>query len=308
MKVIITEFMDEAALTAFDDRFDVHYDATLVDSPDQMAEMLTNAQAIIVRNRTQVTQAMLDGAPDLRAVGRLGVGLDNIDLDACAARDVAVLPATGANSQSVAEYVLGMSMGLLRSGYWSNADMLSGGWPRGTLGATTELGGKTLGLYGFGNIAQLLAQKARGLDMQIAAFDPFLPDTDPAWQGVERLDADSIFSVPDVLSLHVPLTDQTRGLVNAVRLDQMKSSSVLVNTARGGVVDEQALANALCDGAIAGAALDVFEVEPMTTDSGKHFKDVPNLILTPHIAGVTADANTRVSHVTVQNVINTLVG
>ena len=301
MKVIVSEFMDASALDGFGSQFDVTYEPNLVDNRDKLLSLLTDADAVIVRNRTQVDQEMLDRAPKLRAVGRLGVGLDNIDMAACAARDVSVHPAVGANAEAVAEYVITSALVLGRGAFFANSRMIAGEWPRGAL-MGSEVGGLTLGLYGFGNIARVTAQKARALGMTVLATDPHLDAADPAWEGIENVARDDLLIRSDVLSLHLPLTDETRGLLNAEALGQMKPSAILVNTARGGIVDESALATALKDGALRGAALDVFEDEPLTTAAAEKFRDVPNLILTPHIAGVTEQANVRVSHVTVRNV------
>lgn len=294
-KVVITEFMDEAAVEDLRRDFEVTYDPALVDNP---ALDLSDADAVIVRNRTQIRGALLEGATKLQAVGRLGVGLDNIDLDACASRDIAVFPATGANDLSVAEYVLCTAMALLRGAYCGNARMRAGAWPRQEMSGR-ELSGKTLGLLGYGSIARETARAARALGMQVIAMDPFATNFDGATE-VKTLEA--LAANADVLSLHVPLTDGTRHIIDAGILARMKPNAILVNAARGGVVNEHALVVALKAGTLGGAALDVFETEPMTAESGKVFADVPNLILTPHIGGVTQEANTRVSALTAQNI------
>ncbi|PTX54564.1 (S)-sulfolactate dehydrogenase [Litoreibacter ponti] len=294
-KIIITEFMDEAAVDDLRADFDVTYDPALVDAPDLD---LSEADAVIVRNRTQLRGALLYGASRLKAVGRLGVGLDNIDLDACAARGIKVFPATGANDLSVAEYVLCSAMALLRGAYFGQDRMIAGDWPRQEMSGR-ELSGKTLGLLGYGSIARETARGARALGMQVIAMDPFATNFDGATQ-VDTLDA--LAANADVLSLHVPLTDGTRHIINADALAKMKSDAILINAARGGVVDEAALVAALTSGSLGGAALDVFETEPMTEQSGGAFADTPNLILTPHIGGVTQEANTRVSALTAKNI------
>lgn len=300
-RVVVTEFMDEPALNDFGAGFDVMYAPTLVDDRAAMLAALSGADGVIVRNRTQVDTEFLQAAPQLRAVGRLGVGLDNIDLDACAARGVAVLPATGANAQAVAEYVISAALALTRTALWSTDAMIAGDWPRGTLGRGGEIAGKTIGLIGLGNIAQLVAKSARALGMDVIAHDPHLPASDPAWALARNTSMADLFAGADILSLHVPLTDETRNLIDAGAMEQMRPGAALINTARGGIVDERALSAALVSGKLGGAALDVFDQEPLSRDTASHFADVPNLILTPHIAGVTAEANTRVSTLTVAN-------
>ena len=293
--ILITEFMDESAVDALRGQFDVDYDPALADAQGDIPARLAGARAIIVRNRTKVTADMLDAAPDVKCVGRLGVGLDNIDMDAAKARGVTVYPALGANTLSVSEYVLTTAAVLLRTAYFSNAAMIAGDWPRGALGQGRELSGRTLGLVGFGEIARDCAARAAALGCRIAAFDPFLPADHPAWEIATRMDLNELLASADIVSLHVPLTDGTRHLINADTLATMKPDAILVNAARGGVVDETALAHALREGRLGGAALDTFEVEPLTAEAGEKFKGLTNLILTPHIGGVTADANTRVS-------------
>ena len=301
-KVVITEFMDEAAVDDLRADHSVVYDPKLVDDDARLMAELADADAIIVRNRTQVRGEVLGGAPQLRCVGRLGVGLDNIDLDACKAAGISVHPASGANDLSVAEYVLTSAATLLRRAYFGFDRMVAGDWPRQEMSGG-ELSGKVLGLAGFGSIARETATRARALGMEIAAMDPFVPEGDAAWDGISRFkDLPSLARACDVLSLHVPLTDGTRHMADASIFDAMKPGAVLINAARGGVVDEAALADALRGGTIGGAALDVFEAEPLTAEGAAKFKGLSNLILTPHIAGVTVESNTRVSALTAQNV------
>jgi (S)-sulfolactate dehydrogenase len=292
--ILITEFMDTKAVDELSAKFQTTYAPDLADNQDRIPEMLGDARALIVRNRTQVTVDMLDAAPNLKCVGRLGVGLDNIDLPACEAHGVVVIPATGANNLSVAEYVITNALILLRGAYQSGDAMRAGNWPRMAC-AGREISGKTLGLIGLGAIAQETATMARALGMDICANDPFLAADHPAWSQVQSLDVEGVLKTADVISLHVPLTADTQHLINEDRLAMIKPDTVLINAARGGVVDEDALANSLRAGNLAGAALDVFETEPLTAEASQKFHGISNLILTPHIAGVTVESNIRVS-------------
>ena len=303
MKIVITEFMDEAAVDVLRAGFETRYEPTLVDRRDEMLGQLADIDALIVRNRTKVDVALLDAAPSLKVVGRLGVGLDNIDVDACAARGIGVIPATGANASAVAEYVIGTSMALLRQAYTRSAETAAGKWPRNALSNGRELSGKTLGLIGFGGIGQLTARLAQALGVTVIAYDPMFGADAPVWAatGVARHGMDALLAKADIVSLHVPLVEHTRNLIDTAALAKMKQSAILINTSRGGIVDEAALAQALRDGRLGGAALDVFNQEPLA--AGTPLADVPNLILTPHIAGVTEESNIRVSAV-----IATLVG
>jgi (S)-sulfolactate dehydrogenase len=295
IEVVIAEFMDESAVDTLRQRFAVTYDAGLVDRRGELLERMATAPALIVRNRTQVNAELLAAAPKLRVVGRLGVGLDNIDVAACQARGIEVIPATGANALAVAEYVVAMALVLLRGAYLSTAPITAGEWPRARLSEGREAAGKTLGLVGFGGIGRLTAGMARALGMKTIAYDPLLPADAPAWNetGTGRRTLEALLAEADVVSLHVPLTDATRNLLDGARIAAMKPGAVLINTARGGIVDEAALAASLRTGHLAGAALDVFEREPLP--AGSPLAGVPNLILTPHIGGVTREANARVS-------------
>jgi (S)-sulfolactate dehydrogenase len=299
--------MDEAAVADLSKTFDVTYDASLVDRPDELRALVAEAPALIVRNRTQVRGELLAAGAKLTCVGRLGVGLDNIDVPACQERGIAVYPATGANDLSVAEYVIATAMVLLRNAYFATADVASGAWPRNAL-IGREVSGRRLGLVGHGAIARATAVRARALGMTIGAFDPYLPPDHPAWAEAERLDLAALLATSDVVSLHVPLTDETRNLIDAEAIAGMKDGAILINAARGGVVEESAVCEALKSGRLGGAALDVFAGEPVTAESGKLFVGVPKLILTPHIAGVTEESNVRVSGLIAEKVRQHLEG
>lgn len=305
-RIVISEFMDADAVDRLNRAATVTYDPTLVDDPERLAGLLAEADALIVRNRTQVRGDLLAAGPKLRAVGRLGVGLDNIDQDACRARDIRVIPATGANAAAVAEYVLAAALILVRgAAYRSTEAVLSGAWPRQAC-VGGEVMGRTLALVGFGGIAREVAARARGFGMKLVAYDPLLAADDPAWtaHGVDRLDLPDLLARADILSLHVPLVDATRNLIDAAAIAAMPDGAIVINTARGGVVDEAAVAAALTAGRLGGAALDVFAGEPLA--AGSPLTDVPNLIATPHIAGVTAESNVRVSDLIAEKVLEAL--
>lgn len=300
-EIVISEFMDEAAIRAAFGGRDVLYDPKLVDDAPRLAAAVRDARALIVRNRTQVRGALLEAAPRLEVVGRLGVGLDNIDVAACAARGIAVYPATGANDLSVAEYVITAALMLLRRAWFATARVAAGEWPRTEL-MGRELAGKRLGLVGYGAIARVTGRMARNLGMSVAAYDPLLPADDAAWAHAIRQPLTELLRDSDVVSLHVPLTDATRNMLDARAIATMRRGAILVNAARGGVVDEAALCAALRSGHLGGAALDVFAREPVDAAAGALFAGVPNLVLTPHIAGVTEESNVRVSAVTAEAV------
>ncbi len=306
-RIVVSEFMDARAVARLSARHDVLYDQRLVDDPPRLMAEAGGADVLIVRNRTQVRGELLAALTRCKVVGRLGVGLDNIDVNACAARAIEVIPATGANARSVAEYVITAALLLLRGCYQSSADVATGGWPRIALGNGREVGGKTLGLVGFGSIGRLTAQLARAVAMEVIAVDPVLPADDPAYAetGVRAVTLDELVAEADVVSLHVPLVDATRNLFDAKRMAAMKKGAILINSARGHVVDEAALVAALRSGHLGGAALDVFAEEPVRA-TGHAFAGCPNLLLTPHVAGVTDEANSRVSALIADKVLEAL--
>ncbi len=305
-RVIVTEFMDAPAVARLAARHDVLYDPALVDDPARLRAEAAGCDAIVVRNRTQVRGELLAALARCRVVGRLGVGLDNIDVPGCTARGMQVIPATGANALSVAEYVVTSALVLLRGVYAASAEVAAGRWPRVPLSNGREAGGRTLGLVGFGSIGQTTARLARGLGMRVIAFDAMMDADHPAFADgqVACAGLDEVLQTADVVSLHVPLVDSTRGLLDAERIAAMKRGAVLVNTARGGIVDEVALAEALKRGHLGGAAIDVFGTEPLP--AAPHFEGCPNLILTPHIAGLSAEANERVSSLIAERVLEAL--
>jgi (S)-sulfolactate dehydrogenase len=303
--VVISEFMDEDAIRGILGGLDLYYDPQLVDRRDDLIDAVAQARALIVRNRTQVGAALLDRAPHLRAIGRLGVGLDNIDVAACRARGIAVYPATGANDAAVVEWVIGAMLVLLRGAFASTAAVIAGEWPRTKL-MGREAGGKRLGLVGFGSIGRKVGACAAALGTSVSAHDPYLAADDAAWSQpwgkVTACGLEELLHESDVVSLHVPLTDTTRGLIDARAIGTMKRGALLINAARGGVVDEAALAAALRSGQLGGAALDVFAQEPLSKEQAQVFAGCPNLLLTPHVAGVTVEANSRVSRLVAEKI------
>jgi len=301
-RIVISEFMDMPAVDMLRSKFDVLYAPDYVKQRAELIAGVKDADALIVRNLTQVNREVIDAAPGLRVVGRLGVGLDNIDVAACEARGIKVIPASGANSLSVAEYVVGTAMLLLRTAYQSTAATAGGKWLKVELGRGRETAGKTLGLIGFGGIGQLTAKLAQGLGMNVIAHDINVAADTPVWKqtGVGYRGLDALLAEADVVSLHVPLLDSTRKLFNAANIAKMKAGAVLINTSRGGIVDEAATVAALREGRLGGAAFDVFDKEPLP--DSPLFKDVPNLLLTPHVAGVTAESNDRVSNMIAREV------
>lgn len=301
--LLICEFMDAAAVDRLRASHEVDYRPELVDQPALLAQAAASCDALIVRNRTQVRGELLASLERCRVVGRLGVGLDNIDVAACEARGIAVIPATGANALSVAEYVVATTMLLLRGAYGSTAQVAAGVWPRAALGQGRETSGKTLGIIGFGSIGRMVTGLAQSLGMKVIGYDALLPAGGPVWReaGVASMNLDELVAQADVVTLHVPLVEATRGLFGADRIAAMKPGGILINTSRGQVVDAAAVAAALRSGHLGGAALDVFDAEPLPVSP--QLQDCPNLLLTPHISGVSAESNERVSALIADRVI-----
>ena len=292
--ILITEFMDEDAVNLLKKKYDVYYDISLAEDSNSLVKLVNKMKALIVRNKTLVTRELIENAPNLTCVGRLGVGLDNIDLNACEEQNITVYPASGANSHSVAEYVICASMLLLRKAYFKKNEMIAGNWPRQE-SSGSEVYGKTLGLIGFGDIAQKTRDLALGLGIKTVAYDPYLDKDSNVWKETKNLLLDNLLSISDIISLHIPLNKETKNLIDEKKLRLIKNSSIIINTSRGGIIDENSLAKLLKENKIGGAALDVFNKEPINKVNAKKFEGLDNIILTPHIGGVTKESNERVS-------------
>jgi D-3-phosphoglycerate dehydrogenase len=290
--VLVTDKVSESGLAPLrkDERFEI---VKIDDSSDPaFAEALPRAQGLIVRSATKVRQDLLDRASSLRVIGRAGVGIDNIDLSAATGRGIAVMNAPAGNTVSAAELTLALILSIVRRVSEADASVRAGEWARSRFKGA-ELRGRTLGLVGAGRIGGEVATRCRAFGMNVVVFDPYLTTERAAELRVEPAELDEVLARADVLSLHVPLTDATRGMIDADALARMKRGSFLVNVARGGVVDEDALADALESGHLAGAALDVFAREPLEAES--RLRKAPNLVLTPHLGASTSEAQELVA-------------
>lgn len=263
-----------------------------VGDPAALRRALPRAHALLVRSDTEVTAELIGLGERLRVIGRAGIGVDNIDVPAATRRGIAVLNAPGANTVSAAEHTFAVLLALVRRVPWAAQSMRAGAWDRKTFGGT-ELRGKVLGVVGLGRIGAHVAGIARAFGMKVVAHDPYLTEQRARALAVELTALDDLLGQADVVTLHLPLTNGTRHLMDAARLATMKPTAVLVNTARGGLVDEAALLEAVTGGKIGGAALDVFTEEPLPADSPLRRSD--RIILTPHLAGSTAEAQERVA-------------
>jgi D-3-phosphoglycerate dehydrogenase len=274
-------------------------------TPDQIKEKIANFDIVIVRSRTKITKEMIGRASKCKIIARVGVGLDNIDTEAAKAKGIRVINAVEGAMNAVAELVLGLMLSLAREIPRADREIRNGKWLKKEL-MGSELSGKYLGIVGLGNIGKRLAKLARALNMNIIGFDVIpIPDDFARDVGLIKADIDTLLSSADYVSFHVPFTETTHHLVNAKRLGTMKKTAYIINTSRGEIIDEDALYDALQQGTIAGAALDVFEKEPAT---GNKLATLPNVICTPHIGAQTKEAQTLAANVIGEKIIMILRG
>lgn len=274
-------------------------------TPDQIKEKISNFDIVVVRSRTKITKEMIDRATQCKIIARVGVGLDNIDVDAAKAKGIRVINAVEGAMNAVAELVLGLMLSLAREIPRADREIRNGNWLKKEL-MGSELSGKYLGIVGLGNIGKRLAKLARGLNMNIIGFD-VMPIADDFARdvGLIKADIDTLLSSADYISFHVPLTETTHHLVNSKRISTMKKTAYIINTSRGEIIDEDALHDALKEGKIAGAALDVFEKEPAV---GNKLATLPNIVCTPHIGAQTKEAQTLAANVIGEKIIMILRG
>ena len=259
---------------------------------DELARAIEEADAVLVRSATKITRESLARAGRLKVIGRAGVGVDTIDVEAATERGIAVLTAPSGNTISAAELTLALLLALVRRIPWADRSMKDGAWDRKSFSGT-ELYGKTLGLVGAGRIGGEVAKRTRAFGMHVVCFDPYLTSDRAKALDVELVALDDLLRRADVVSLHVPLTESTAGLIGEREIALMRPGSFVVNASRGGVVDESALVQALADGRLGGAALDVYEQEPLPKDHP--LRALPNVVLTPHLGASTAEAQQNVA-------------
>lgn len=261
-------------------------------SADELAQIITDYDALIVRSKTKVTADLIERARMLRVVGRAGTGVDNIDVAAATRRGIVVMNAAAGNTITTAEHTWAMLMALARQIPQAVASTKAGRWEKNRF-LGVELRGKTLGIIGLGRIGSAVAERARAFGMTILAYDPYFTPEAAREMGIEMLTLDEIFPRADFITVHTPLTEDTRGIINSAAIEKMKPGVRLINCARGGLIDERALANALGSGRIAGAALDVFEQEPTSPDNPLLAFD--QVIATPHLGASTTEAQVSVA-------------
>lgn len=291
-RVLVTDKLSSAGLEIIEQESDITLDARTGLSPEEVREALKSADGIIIRSGTSLTAELLDGQPQLKVIVRAGVGVDNIDLDAATREGIVVMNTPAGNTISTAEHTITMLMALSRNIGPASANMRSGNWDRKKF-TGSQLAGKTLGIIGLGRIGHAVAARARGLEMKVVGYDPFLTAERAAEQGIELCrDVDTLVGQVNYVTVHTPLTEETRGLINAERIAKMKKDVRIINCARGGIVDENDLADAIESGHVAGAALDVFTDEP---PGESRLVQMPNVLCTPHLGASTDEAQEMVA-------------
>jgi len=274
-------------------------------TPEQIAEKIGNFEVVVVRSRTKITRELIEKADKCKILARVGVGLDNIDQDTAKEKNIRVLNAVEGAITAVAELVIGLMLSMAREIPRADREIRNGNWIKKEL-MGSELKGKYLGIVGLGNIGKRLGRLARALNMNIIGYDVVPIDDEFSKEvGLMKADLDTLLSSADYVSFHVPLLDSTHHMINAEKLKMMKNTTRIINTARGGVIDEEALYNALKDGSLAGAALDVFEAEPAT---GNKLTTLPNFIATPHMGAQTKEAQLLAANVIAEKIIQVLRG
>ncbi|WP_224824164.1 phosphoglycerate dehydrogenase [Cognatishimia sp. MH4019] len=291
-KVLVSDKLSETAVQIFRDRgIDVDFEPGLGKDKDRLLEVIGQYDGLAIRSATKVTEKILAAADNLKVIGRAGIGVDNVDREAASKKGVIVMNTPFGNMITTAEHAIAMMMSVARQIPEANASTHAGKWEKSRF-MGVELTNKTLGVIGAGNIGGIVCDRARGLKMKVIAYDPFLSEEKAAKMGVEKVELEELLPRADFITLHVPKTEQTANMLTAERIASMKKGVRIVNCARGGLVDEDALAEALKSGHVAGAAFDVFAVEPATESP---LFNLPNVVVTPHLGAATTEAQENVA-------------
>ncbi len=301
-RILISDKLGKAGLDRLDDIEDVSYNMKTGLSEDELITIIPNYDALIIRSGTQVTADILAAANKLKVVGRAGIGVDNIDIPAATLRGVIVMNTPGANSVATAEQTMALMLAASRHTASAHASLLAGEWKRSQF-VGTELFGKTLGIVGFGRIGRLVAERALAFGMEVIAYDPFVSEEVGREMGVTLVDLEDLLPEAHIITLHTAVTPETTRMINANALNQMKDGVILVNVARGKLVDEAALADALKSGKVKTAAIDVYSQEPPVNNP---LIGLPNVLHTPHLGASTVEAQRNVARQMVDQVVDAL--
>jgi D-3-phosphoglycerate dehydrogenase len=303
MKILISDNLSKVGVDLLrrQERFQVDVNTGL--KPEELKQIIGVYDALIVRSETKVSAEIIGAADNLKVIGRAGTGVDNIDVPAATARGIVVMNAAGGNSVTTAEHTISLMMSLARKIPQAHAKLKAGKWDKKSF-MGTELAGKTLGIIGLGNIGKIVASRAQGLAMKVVAYDPFITRDVALRAGIELASLDEIFERSDFITIHTPLTEETRGVIGQSAFAKMKSGVRIINCARGGLVDERALYDAIKSGKVAGAALDVFEQEPLPADHP--LLTLEEVVVTPHLGASTREAQEAVAVTIAETVANFL--
>jgi len=291
-KVLVSDKLSETAVQIFRDRgIDVTFDPAIGKDKDRLLEVIGDYDGLAIRSATKVTEKVLAAAPKLKVIGRAGIGVDNVDIPAASKKGVIVMNTPFGNSITTAEHAIAMMFAVARQVPEANASTHAGKWEKSRF-MGVELSSKTLGVVGAGNIGSIVIDRAHGLKMRVIAYDPFMSEERADKLGVRKVDLDELWASSDFITFHVPLTDKTRNILSAEAIAKLKPGVRIINCARGGLVDEAALAEALKDGKVAGAAFDVFAEEPATASP---LFNLDNVVVTPHLGASTTEAQENVA-------------
>jgi D-3-phosphoglycerate dehydrogenase len=299
MKVLVSDNLGEAGIKMFEAEAGFEVDVKTGLEPDELKKIIGDYDALVIRSATKVTEELLEAAKNLKVVGRAGIGLDNVDIPAATKRGVLVMNTPTGNVVTTAEHTIAMMMALTRNIPWGTSTLKEGKWEKKKLQGR-EIYNKILGIIGLGKIGSIVADRARGLKMQVIVHDPYIPDEQIEKAGFEAVSIEDLYHRADYITVHVPKLKDTLGLINKNAFDQMKDGVMIINCARGGIVDEADLNDALRSGKVAGAALDVFETEPPGVCP---FFEIDRVICTPHLGASTLEAQTNVAVMVAEQII-----
>lgn len=303
MKVLVSDKLGDAGIEMFEQEEGIDVDVKTGLSPEELKGIIGDYDALVIRSATKVTEDVLEAATNLKAVGRAGIGVDNVDVEGATKRGIIVMNTPTGNIVTTAEHAIAMMMALTRNIPQGTASMKAGRWDKKKLQGR-EIYNKTLGVIGFGKIGSIVANRGRGLKMRVVVYDPVVTPDKIEKAGCESASLKELYSQADYISVHVPKSKKTAGLINQKAFEQMKDGVMLVNCARGGIVDEDALYEAMKSGKVAGAALDVFKEEP--PPEGFPLLQLDNVIATPHLGASTAEAQTNVAVMVARQLISFL--
>jgi D-3-phosphoglycerate dehydrogenase len=305
IKILVSDPLSEEGLKLLKEVKEFQVEVKTELKPEELKAAIKDYQALIVRSATKVTKEIIAAAQDLKVIGRAGVGLDNVDLEAATQKGIIVMNTPAGNTISTAEHTMSMILGMARNIPQANSSLKKGEWKRSKF-MGVELYGKTLGILGLGRIGSEVARRAWSFGMQVLAYDPFLSREVAERLGIEVAELREVLQRADYISVHTPLTDETKHMISAKEFALMKKGARIINCARGGIIDEAALVNAIKDGRLAGAALDVFEQEPLAAES--ELLKLDNVVLTPHLGASTEEAQVNVAIEVAEIVRDALLG